>query len=152
LGVVQSLGSQEGPKISTIVGNGTGGYHGDGGPATSAELHQPTAVAEDSSGNLYIVDSLNSVIRKVDTSGVITTVQTTPANLLNPVGIAVDRASGDIYVSDSGHGAVKRIHSGAMTTVVTGSVGTPPAALSNPYGLAIDSSSGSVYVADIGSS
>jgi len=42
LGVVQSFGAQNGPKISTIAGNGTGGYAGDGGPATSAELHQPT--------------------------------------------------------------------------------------------------------------
>jgi len=149
LGVVQSFGSQDGPKISTIAGNGTGGYGGDGGPATSAKLHQPTAVAEDSFGNLYIVDSLNSLIRMVNTSGVITTVQTNPIamNFLNPVGIAVDPASGDIYVSDTGNQVVKKIASGTgIITIVVG------AGLSDPYGLAIDSSTASLLIADMGNS
>lgn len=60
--------------ITTVAGNGTGGYSGDGGPATSAQLYDPRDVAVDSDGNFYIADSLNGVIRKVDASGIITTV------------------------------------------------------------------------------
>jgi len=111
-------------------------------------------VAEDASGNLYIVDSLNSVIRIVNTSGVITTVQSTPVmNLLNPVGIAVD-PSGDIYVSDTGNQIVKKIDgTGNMTILVdTTAVGSAPAPLNDPYGLAVDSSSASLYIADMGNS
>ena len=96
LGVIQSFGTTGGPKISTVAGNGTGGYSGDGGPATSAELHQPYAVAVDSSGNLYIADGLNSVIRKVDTSGIVTTVPATMGGtLFNPAGVVIDPTTGD---------------------------------------------------------
>ena len=151
LAVVQSFGAPGDAKISTIAGNGTGGYAGDGGPATSAALHQPTSVAEDSSGNLYIVDSLNSLIRMVNTSGVITTVPAVPADLFNPIGVAVDPMTNEIYISDTGNGAIKRIHSGAMTPVASTSVGTVPANLSDPYGIAFDSS-GNLYVADMGNS
>ena len=60
--------------ITTVAGNGTAGYSGDGGPATSAELNSPAGVALDSSGNIYIADTSNSRIRKVTVStGVITT-------------------------------------------------------------------------------
>ena len=61
-------------NISTVAGTGTQGFSGDGGPATSAELKLPEGVAVDSSGNLFIVDTLNNRIRKVDTSGNISTV------------------------------------------------------------------------------
>ena len=63
-----------GGTINTIAGNGTKGYLGDGAAATSAELWTPNAVALDKSGNLYIVDSGNWVIRKVTTGGTISTV------------------------------------------------------------------------------
>ena len=59
--------------ITTVVGNGTAGYSGDRGPATAAELNFPTSVALDSSGDLYIDDSGNNVVREV-TAGVINTV------------------------------------------------------------------------------
>ncbi len=62
--------------ITTVVGNGIKGYGGDGGPASSAMLNFPTAVAKDEQGNLLIADSTNYRIRKVDTSGVISTVAT----------------------------------------------------------------------------
>ena len=58
--------------IATIAGNGTAGYAGDNGPATSAELNGPSGVTYDSGGNLYIADFGNHAIRKVDTSGTIT--------------------------------------------------------------------------------
>ena len=65
--------SHEEDVITTIAGNGTPGYGGDGGPATAAMLNNPNAVALDPEGNLYISDTDNHVIRKVDTSGIITT-------------------------------------------------------------------------------
>src|ERR1035437_3310534 len=59
--------------ISTIAGNGTAGFSGDGGPATAAKMH-PTGVSVDAAGNVYIADGFNNVIRKINTSGIITTV------------------------------------------------------------------------------
>ena len=60
--------------ITTVAGNGTGTYAGDGGAATNASLNTPFSVAFDASGGLYIADTINNRVRKVDTSGVITTV------------------------------------------------------------------------------
>src|SRR6185437_4821233 len=59
--------------IHTVAGNGTSGYSGDNGPATSAQLSSPEGIAVDSRGNLYIADASNNRIRKVDPTGVITT-------------------------------------------------------------------------------
>lgn len=56
--------------ITTVAGNGTWGYGGDGGPAVDASLSSPQDVAVDASGNLYIVDTWNNRVRKVDTSGI----------------------------------------------------------------------------------
>ena len=91
--------------ITTIVGNGTPGYSGDGGPAVSAELSQVTSVTLDSMGNLYIADFGNNRIRKVDTAGIITTVAgngtsgysgdggpATSAEMKKPAGVALDKA------------------------------------------------------------
>jgi len=91
-------------NISTVAGNGTGGYSGDGILATSAELYDPMGVAVDSAGNIYIADSGNNRVRKVDAStGYISTVAgngtggysvdgilATSAELYNPTGVAVD--------------------------------------------------------------
>ena len=60
--------------ISTIIGNGIGGYAGDGGPATAATINGPTEMAIDSSGNFYFIDQFYSIIRKISTSGIITTI------------------------------------------------------------------------------
>ena len=167
LGVIQSFGTTGSPKISTVAGNGTGGYSGDGGPATSAELHQPYAVAVDSSNNLYIADGVNCVIRMVTPSGTITTVagdytkagsysgdgaSATSAGLYNPVGVAVD-PSGNIYISDSGNQIIREVTktTGTISTVASGSVGTPAANLSDPYGIAVNSG-GDLFIADLGNS
>src|ERR1700739_1827170 len=60
--------------ISTLAGNGTAGYTGDGGPATAAELNQPSGIATDAAGNVYIGDTYNNLVRKVNTLGVISTI------------------------------------------------------------------------------
>src|ERR1700723_130771 len=100
--------------ISTVAGNGTCGYSGDGKAATSAELFEPSGVALDTAGNLYIADWDNSRIRKVTVStGIISTVagngtkgfsgdggKATSAELQGPTGVAVDKA-GNIYIADS---------------------------------------------------
>ena len=89
--------------ITTIAGNGIAGYSGDNGPATVAKLHQPAFMCYDQFGNLLITDSYNNVVRKVNTSGIITTIAgngnagysgdnglATAAELRVPLGIAVD--------------------------------------------------------------
>lgn len=86
--------------ITTVAGNGTAGYSGDHGAATSAELSGPTAVAVDSKGNLFIYDSNNSVVREVATgTGIITTVATGLAS--GEGGVAVD-STGHLYVTNNG--------------------------------------------------
>jgi len=126
-----------GGNISTVAGNGSGGFSGDGGAATSAQLNFPTGVAVDASGNIYIVDQSNHRIRKVDTGGNISTVAgngsggfsgdggaATSAQINSPVGIAVD-ATGNIYIGDQSNHRIRKVDiRGIMTTIAgTGSNG-----------------------------
>jgi len=141
-----------GGVITTVAGNGTAGFTGDNAAATSAELSNPTGVAVDASGNLYIADSGNNVVRKV-ANGTITTFAgnnstgagysgdtgtATGAQLNNPVGVAVD-ASGNVYIADAGNNAVRQVGGGNIITAAVG--------FTHPDGVAIDSS-GNLYVAD----
>ncbi|SEL79515.1 S-layer homology domain-containing protein [Paenibacillus sp. OK003] len=156
--------------ISTVAGTGVGGYSGDGGPATSAQLYFPRGVAVDSSGNLYIADVLNHRIRKVDTSGNISTVAGTGvggysgdgesalvAQLNSPNGVAVD-SMGDLYIGDSGNHRIRKVDkSGNISTVAgtgvsgySGDGGSATSAkMSSPNGVAIDNS-GNLYIGDSG--
>ena len=99
--------------ITTVAGTNTAGFSGDGGPATRAQLREPSGVAMDRSGNLYIADTFNFRIRKVTPDGTITTVAgsgyagylgdgiaATAAGLQSPVGIRVD-AAGDLVLGDT---------------------------------------------------
>ena len=159
-----------GGKITTVAGNHTYGYSGDSGPATSAKLSNPSGVAIDAAGNLYIADPNNSVIRRVAAaSGTITTVAgnhtsgysgdsgpATSAELSNPSGVAVD-AAGNLYIADPNNSVIRRVAaaSGTITTVAgnhtsgySGDSGPATSAeLSNPSGVAVDAA-GNLYIAD----
>ena len=108
-------------NISAVIGNGTAGFTGDGSAALSAEVNFPSSMAMDKSGNLYIADSANYRIRKVDTSGNISTIAgtggtgnagdgkaATAAQFGPPGGIAVD-SSGNVYFSDTGNHVIRKI-------------------------------------------
>jgi sugar lactone lactonase YvrE len=158
-------------NISTVAGNGIAGFGGDGGQASSAELNQPAGLAVDSSGNLYIADSNNSVVRMVTPQGIISTVAgtggtegysgdggaATKATLMAPLGVAVD-SSGNLYIADY-YGWVRKVNAstGVISTLAgTGSNGysgdggpATSAQFYNPIAVAVDSA-GNVYVADSG--
>ena len=147
--------------ITTVAGNGAmgPGYSGDGGPATNAQLSDPQSVTVDAAGNLYISDTGNNSIRKVDSSGIITTVVgngTTYVGVLNhPLGIAVD-ASGNLYIADTYNNVIRRLSpAGSLTTVAgDGSAsyagdGGPAnlASLDAPSAVTVDSA-GNLYILD----
>ena len=154
--------------ITTVAGTGTYGFSGDGGAATAANLANPAGVALDASGNLYIADSQNNRIRKVSTSGIITTMAgngtatfsgdsgtATTASLNNPAGVAVD-GSGNLYIADQSNHRIRKVStSGVITTVAgngtasfSGDSGTATtASLNNPAGVAVDAN-GNLYIAD----
>ncbi len=150
--------------ISTIAGSGSGGYSGDGGPATNAKLSGPVAVALDALGNLFIADSINNRIRKVGVNGVITTVAgtgsraysgdgglATNAALATPSALAVD-IFGNVFFADEGNNRIRKVDpSGVITTVagigpaypVPGGYGgdgglATNAALYHPMGVSLD--------------
>jgi hypothetical protein len=157
-----------GGVITTVTGNGTYGYSGDGGPATSATLNYPSSVAVDAAGNLFIADSGNNVIRQVDPTGAITTVAgtgtsgysgdggpATSAELAYPEGVAVDGAD-NLFVADSGNQRIRMVTPGGVITTVAGNGtsgyagdGGPAtsASLTYPGGIAADPA-GDLLIAD----
>ena len=164
--------------VSVYAGNGVPGYRGDGGPATRAELSSPIGLAVDPLGNLYIADSGNNVIRRVSTSGVITTVAgdvaadqasgglggfsgdggpATAARLHSPHGVAVDQA-GDLFIADTFNNAIREVTPDGTISTVVNTAGTKgssgdggPAAsakLNTPTAVAVDPSTDNLYIAD----
>ncbi len=155
--------------ISTVAGNGSSGFSGDGGQATNAKLQEPVALFMDPSGNLYIADYLNHCVRKVNSSGIISTVagiggssgfsgDGTPATgaLLNgPEGVFMD-ASGNLYISDAFNQRIRKVSASGIISTFAGN-GTPgfssdgiPATnseLNYPFGVVGDAS-GNIYIAD----
>ncbi len=139
--------------INTIAGDGTYGFGGDGGQATDANLSDPSAVALDGSGDLFIADTDNDVIRELNlTSGVITTVAGTPdvndftgdggaptaATLDGPVGIAVD-STGDLYIADTYNNAIREVSTpggGQTVTVAKANLTITASDASKTYGTA----------------
>ncbi len=162
--------SLSGQSITTIAGNGTAGFSGDGGPATQAMVNRVVGLATDSAGNVYLAEQNGNRIRKVSTAGVITTVagtgtagfsgdggQAAQAQLNGPTGVCV-APSGTIYVNDLGNLRVRAISiAGIITTVAgSGSSGSSgdggaatAAAMTIPIRCAVDKN-GNLLIADQG--
>ena len=156
--------------ITTIAGTGTAGSTGDGGAATSAQLGYPQGVSVDISGKVYIADRNNNKIRKVTSTGIITTIAgtgvggangvggaATSAQLNNPFAVAVD-ISGNVYIADYWNYQIRKVTiAGILTTIAgtfsPGSTGDGGAAtnaqLNGPSWVSVDIS-GNVYIADSG--
>ncbi len=127
--------------IETVAGTGAEGYFGDDGPATSAKLNQPYRVAVDAVGNRYIADTINHVIRKIDSTGKITTFAgtgskcsdpssscndgkpATQAQLHYPHGVAVDGVGngvGNVYIADTFNNKIRKVDTGGVMTTFAG--------------------------------
>ncbi len=160
-------------KIFIVAGDGfdypSGAYSGDGGPATAAELFACTGVVVDGSGNIYISDGENCRVRKVNTSGIISTFagngyanytgdggQATSAELIAPYGLALD-GLGNLYVADNGNNCIRKINAAGIISTFAGNgtygySGDGGAAnlaeLKVPFGIAFDGS-GNAYIVEI---
>jgi uncharacterized protein (TIGR03437 family) len=160
--------SDGGGTIKTFAGSATAGFGGDGGPVAAATFNNPSAIVIDAAGNIYIADTFNFRIRKISTSGIITTVAgngssgfsgdggpATSAQLTSPTGIAVD-AAGNLYISDL-YRVRKVSTTGVISTIggngIQGYLGDGGIAtnseLNSVNGLSVDPS-GNVYIADTG--
>jgi cysteine-rich repeat protein len=154
--------------ISTVAGTGSNGFFGDGGPAVSAALSFAEGVAVDGDGVVFIADTNNHRVRRVDADGTITTIAGTGASgfsgdrgpatraaLSSPKGVAIDTA-GRVIIADTFNHRVRRVEvDGTITTIAgTGIAGffgdgglATRAGLSSPGGLAVDPS-GRIFIAD----
>jgi uncharacterized protein (TIGR03437 family) len=157
-----------GGVVTTVAGNGLPGSAGDGGQATLAQLWWPHACAADSFGNLYIADTYNHRIRKVNATGIITSVagagtpgysgdegKATAAELDQPSGVAVDD-NGDIFISDTANNRIRQVTADGIIHTIAGTGaaaygGDAGAALSaqinGPAGILLDGS-GDLYFAE----
>jgi len=154
--------------ISTVAGNGSAGYSGDGGAAAAAKLYNPCSVAVNAAGELYIADILNNVVRKVS-GGMITTFAGTgtpgnsgdggaavSATMRYPSGVSVD-ISGDVYIADQGNNNIRKVSAGVISHVAGSSTGgfsgdggfAVVAKLSAPKGVTADGA-GRIFIADYG--
>jgi uncharacterized protein (TIGR03437 family) len=159
--------------ITTFAGTGVGGFSGDGGSATAAMLDCPTRIGFDGFGNLFIADQCNHRIRKVDRSGIITTVAgsgtpgaanggfsgdggpATAAQFKHPTAVTID-GGGNMYITDQLNNRIRRVDRNGTVTTVAGS-GAPgfsgdggpatAAAMSTPGAVAVDAA-GTLYIAD----
>lgn len=149
-------------KITTIAGNGDPGSKD--GKGTSASFYVPEGIAIDSTGNLYIADTYNNLIRKITPAGFVTTIagktkkgkangKSIAASFSHPDGIAVDKA-GNIYVADTGNNLIRKIDQEGVVTTFAGSGirgatdgNVKEASFYKPMGVTLDKQ-GNVYIAD----
>lgn len=157
--------------ITTVAGDGTQGYAGDGGPATSAQLNNPFDVAFDADGNMIFSDTFNHVIRRVDTAtGVITTIAgtgtrgfigdggpATAAELNEPYGVVVTQG-GEIFFADRLNRRVRKVDAAGRISTIAGDGGgkfhgdggaAAVAGLAEPNGLAFNSDQSTLFIADV---
>jgi sugar lactone lactonase YvrE len=156
--------------ITSLAGTGTSGYSGDGGPAASANFRQPLGSAVDAAGNVYIADFESHCIRKVNTSGIVTTVVGTglrgyngdniPAStalLYRPASLALD-AAGNLYIADRTNQRIRKVDTNGIITTIAGTgtggyngdnISATTAQLNSPTGVAVDAT-GNVYIVDVG--
>ncbi|MEX2299674.1 MAG: hypothetical protein WD733_01985 [Bryobacterales bacterium] len=141
-----------GGSINTVAGDGTRGSSGDGGPASEALFALPRAIDRDAAGNIFIADSSNSRIRKIDASGAISTIVTN----LEAYGLAVDRRDGSVYAAEAFGYRLHRILPGGADEIVAGTGtrgfsgdGGPATAAQIDFvaGIAVDQE-GNVFLAD----
>jgi sugar lactone lactonase YvrE len=153
--VVRRVSSTNG-NMTTVAGNGMAGFSGDGGAATNAALNSPNGLAMDSFGNLFISDSGNNVVRRVDAvSGLITTLAS-GLGLSSPCGLATDSLD-NLFIGDWGNNVVRRFNiATGLSAVVAGNEtegfsgdGGPAtiAELNHPCGVAVDAA-GDLFIAD----
>jgi len=156
--------------VAVMAGTSSPGFSGDNGPANKAQLRNPTGLAIDAGGALYIADSDNNRIRKV-AKGIITTVAgggialgdggpATKAELQSPTGVAVN-AAGDIFIADNHDNRIRRVSAakgtivtvagtGSLTPIFGGDNGPATSAqLDNPNGIALDAAE-NLYISDLG--
>ncbi len=153
--------------ITTIAGTGTAGFSGDGGPATAAMMSDPGELALDNAGNLYVSDRGNYRIRKISSTGIITTIAggtsgyygdggpATAAWLDFVCGLSLDN-SGNLYFCDTYNNVIRKIDNAGIITTVAGSGyegytgdGGPPrcAQLDIPVSVIFDNA-GNYYISD----
>ncbi|MDH5457136.1 MAG: hypothetical protein OEY26_00335 [Nitrospinota bacterium] len=154
--------------ITTVAGNGTVGFSGDGGPATQASLNLPSGLAVDNKGNLYISDRSNNRVRVVNSKGIINTVAgngkdgyhgdnmpALKATLDKPFGLAIDKDN-NLYIADRGNNRIRKVDSSGLISTVAGDGGfyfigdngpAYRASIAGPTGVAVDDK-GNVYIAD----
>jgi len=150
--------------VTTLAGSGSAGA--SNGTGTAASFYFPFGVAVDGSGNVYVADQDNNLIRKITAAGVVTTLAGsgsagaangtgTAASFFAPTGVAVD-GSGNVYVADEGNNLIRKITPAGVVTTLAGSGSTgsangtgTAASFYYPFGVAVDGS-GNVYVADYG--
>ena len=156
--------------ITTVAGTGVLGYNGDGIPASTATLYSPHGIAVDGHGNLYICDVLNNRLRKVNNTGIITTIagtgamagyggdggQATATDIGQPFGVAID-ASGNVFFADESYNRVCKINTLGIISTIAGTgfggyngdnISATTAELNQPFGVAVDGM-GNVYIADV---
>ncbi len=156
--------------ITTVAGSATSGFSGDGGPATAAQLRSPHAIAFDGSGNMFISDFLNYCVRKVNTSGIITTISgtggthgfsgdggpATAAQMGQVLDIYFD-GSNNLYVADWDNSRIRKISSSGIITTIAGNGGSAyctgdggpatAASLWAPCNIVVDAAN-NIYVGD----
>jgi sugar lactone lactonase YvrE len=139
--------------IRTVAGTGDEGYSGDNGPAMSAQLNAPQGIAFDTIGRLFIADTLNNCIRRIDSGQIITTIAA--GSLNRPSALAFD-ASDNLYIADTGNHRIRRIDARTQEiTTIAGNgqegfeddVAATRATLASPVGLALDGV-GNLFIAD----